>query len=147
MSTPSGWCFNTNRTTVLSSVHALQNCYIRMVLQNKSDNSTVHHALQSCQIRMVLQNKSDNSNGHALKWSNFRLNVSFWRCWSQKRTHFHENFLGNKNFRDNENFRETKFRGNLLIFEKTVFVSTLPETFLYMGGVSPLASIQGLNNV
>jgi hypothetical protein len=27
-----------------------------MVLQNKSDNSTVHHALQSCQIRMVLQN-------------------------------------------------------------------------------------------
>jgi hypothetical protein len=81
----SGWCFKTNRTTVMdmrfscllrmvlqnksnnSTVHhALQNCQIRMVLQNKSDNSTVHHALQNCQIRMVLQNKSD-SNGHALK--------------------------------------------------------------------------------
>jgi hypothetical protein len=36
------FAFKTNRTTVLSSVH---------------------HALQSCQIRMVLQNKSDNSNG------------------------------------------------------------------------------------
>jgi hypothetical protein len=56
------------------TVHALQNCQIRMVIQNKSDKSTVHHALQSFQIRMVLQNKSDNSNGHALKWSNFRLN-------------------------------------------------------------------------
>jgi hypothetical protein len=99
-----------------------------MVLQNKSDNSTVHHALQNCQIRMVLQNKSDSSNGPALKSSNFRLNLSFWRCLSQKRTHFRENFLGNDNFRENENFRE-----NLLIFafslfankEKTVFVSTL----------------------
>jgi hypothetical protein len=59
---------------------------------------------------MVLQNKSDNSNGHALKSSNFRLNLSFWRCLSQKRTHFRENFLGNDNFRENENFRETKFR-------------------------------------
>jgi hypothetical protein len=49
---------------------------------------------------MVLQNKSDNSNRHALKWSNFCLNLSFWRCLSQKRTHF----------RKNENFRETKFR-------------------------------------
>jgi hypothetical protein len=77
---------------------------------------------------MVLQNKSDNSNGHALKWSNFRLNLSFCRWLSQKRTHFRENFMGN------ENFRETKFREILLIFasfffsqkmEKTVFVSTL----------------------
>jgi hypothetical protein len=85
-----------------------------MVLQNKSHNSTAHHALQSCQIRMMLQNKSDNkqycspcksdnSNRHALKWSNFRLNLSFRRCLSQKRNHFRENFLGN------ENFRETKF--------------------------------------
>jgi hypothetical protein len=32
------------------------------------------------------------------------LNLSFWRCLSQKRIHFCENFLGN------ENFRETKFR-------------------------------------
>jgi hypothetical protein len=87
---------------------------------------------------MVLQNKLDSSNGHALKSSNFRLNLSFGRCLSQKRTHFRENFLGNENFRENfcenENFRETKFRENLAIFasfslfakmEKTVFVSTL----------------------
>jgi hypothetical protein len=108
-----------------------------MVLQNKSDNSN-GHALQSCPIRMVLHNKSDNSNGHTLKWFNFRLNLSFCRCLSQKRTQFRENFLGNEtfreNFRENEYFRETKFRENLLIFasfslfakmEKTVFVSTL----------------------
>jgi hypothetical protein len=63
--------------------------------------------------RMVLQNKSDNSNGHALKWSNFRLNLS---CLSKKRTHFRENFLGNENFHENKNFRETKFCENLLIF-------------------------------
>jgi hypothetical protein len=101
----------TNRTTVLSMHFKIVK--IRMVIQNKSDNSTVHHALQSCQILMWLQNKSDNSNGHALKWSNFRLNLSFWRCLSPKRTHFRENFLGNENFRENfrenENFRETKF--------------------------------------
>jgi hypothetical protein len=82
-----------------------------------------HHALQSYQIRMVLQNKSDNSNGHALKLSNFRLNLSLWRCLSQKCTHFRENFLGNENFRN--------FAKLLLIFafhendRKTVFVSTL----------------------
>jgi hypothetical protein len=28
---------------------------------------------------MVLQNKSDSSNGHALKSSNFRLNLLFFR--------------------------------------------------------------------
>jgi hypothetical protein len=83
-------------------------CQIRMVLQNKSDNSNGQiHALLYCLLRMVLQNKSDNSNGHALKWSNFRLNFSFL---SQKRTHFRENFLGNVNFRETENFRDTKFR-------------------------------------
>jgi hypothetical protein len=77
------------------------------------------------------------------------LNWSLWRCLSQKRTHFRENFLGNENFRknfcenenlrENENFRETKFHENLLIFasfslfakmEKTVFVSTLLLTLL-----------------
>jgi hypothetical protein len=84
-----------------SNGHALLYCLLRMVLQNKSDNSTVHHSLQNRQIRMVLQNKSDRSNGHALKLSNFRLNLSFWRCLSQKRTHFCKNFLGNEYFREN----------------------------------------------
>jgi hypothetical protein len=79
-----------------------------MVLQTKSDNSTVHHALQSCLIRMALQNKSDNSNGHALKWSNFRLKLSFWRCLSQKRTHFHANFTGNEHLRENRKFSRNK---------------------------------------
>jgi hypothetical protein len=88
-----------------------------MVLQNKSDNSTVHHALQNCQIRMVFQNKSDSSNGHALKSSNFRMNLSFWRCFIAETYPVpSENFLGNENFQENENFRETKFRENLLIF-------------------------------
>jgi hypothetical protein len=118
------------------TLHALHKCQIRMVLQNKSDNSTVHHALQNRQIWMVLQNKSDSSNGHELKSSNFRLNLSFWRCLSQKRTHFRENFLGNKNFCENENFRENfceilrkffHFRF-LRKWKKTVFVSTLHWT-------------------
>jgi hypothetical protein len=91
-----------------------------MVLQNKSDNSTVHHALQSCQIRMVLQNKSDNSNGHALKWSNFRLNLVFWRCLSEKRTHYRENVLGNKNFRE-----------NLLIFASFSLFAKMEKTFSF----------------
>jgi hypothetical protein len=81
-----------------------------MVIQNKSDNSTVHHAVQSCQIRMVLQNKSDNSNGHALNWTNFRLNLSFCRCLSHKHTHFCENFLGNENFRKNFRFRKISWK-------------------------------------
>jgi hypothetical protein len=62
--------------------------------------------------RMVLQNKSDNSNGHVLKWSKFRLNLSFWRCLSQKRTHFRENFLGNDIFAKMKIFANE----NLLIF-------------------------------
>jgi hypothetical protein len=116
---------------------------------------------------MVLQNKSDNSNGYALKWSNFRLNLSFWRCLSQKGTHFRENYLGNENFRENlcenenfcenlcenENFRETKFHENVLIsasfslfakMEKPVLVSTLlPACLLcvcFLASVSPPAS-------
>jgi hypothetical protein len=95
-----------------SNGQALLYCLLRMVLQNKSDNSTVHHALQNCQSRMVLQNKSDSSNGHVLKSS------SFWRCLSQKRTHFRENFKGNENFRKNENFREIsqKFTHFRIIF-------------------------------
>jgi hypothetical protein len=38
-------------------------CQIRMVLQNKSDNSN-WHALLYCLLRMVLQNKSDNCTVH-----------------------------------------------------------------------------------
>jgi hypothetical protein len=128
----SGWCFKTNRTTVLSlSMH------FQIVKSGYGDSKQIGqqychalHALQSCQIRMVLQNKSDNSNGHALKWSNFRLNLSFEDVYRRNVPIF-ENFLGNENFAK-RNF--AKLRENLLIFasfslfakmEKTVFVSTL----------------------
>jgi hypothetical protein len=101
-----------------------------MVLQNKSDNSTVHHALQSCQIQMVLQNKPDNSNGHPLKWSN---QISF------RMYHFEDVYRRNvpifaKTSWETKIF--AKLRENLLIFasfslfakmEKNVFVSTLVQ--------------------
>jgi hypothetical protein len=62
---------------------------------------------------MVIQNKSDNCNGHALKWSNFRLdfedvylrNVPI--SWEMK--------IFANNFRETNIFRSTKFRENLLI--------------------------------
>jgi hypothetical protein len=65
------------------------------------------------------------------------LNLSFWRCLLQKRTHFHENFLENvnccKNFHEND-AKMSKFSRKFAIFalfslfanmDQTVFVSTL----------------------
>jgi hypothetical protein len=43
----------------------------------ETGNIVKYLKMSNPEIRMMLQNKSDNSNGHTLKWSNFRLNLSF----------------------------------------------------------------------
>jgi hypothetical protein len=98
-----------------------------MVLQNKSDDSTVHHALQSCQIRMVLQNKSDNSNGHALK---FPFEFIILKMFIAETYPLSQKLPGKRKFTQKLS-RQLKFSRNFASFslfakmEKTVFVPTL----------------------
>jgi hypothetical protein len=119
-----------------------------MLLQNKSDNRTVHHALQSCQIRMVLQNKLDNSNGHALKWSNFHLNLSFEDAYRRNEPIFAKTYWETKIFAQTKIFAKRNFAK----METTVFVSTLlpthegsemvnPKSFILLGQETSVVQI------